>query len=65
MSAIATNGKIPAGGSYYMIARSLGPAFGGAVGILYYFGLTSAVAMYILGAVEIFIEATGFDMVVY
>lgn len=62
MSAIATNGKIPAGGSYYMIGRSLGPAFGGAMGILYYLGLTSAVAMYVLGALETFINGTGINM---
>uniref|UniRef100_A0A8D2KY54 Solute carrier family 12 member 5 n=1 Tax=Varanus komodoensis TaxID=61221 RepID=A0A8D2KY54_VARKO len=50
MSAIATNGVVPAGGSYYMISRSLGPEFGGAVGLCFYLGTTFAGAMYILGA---------------
>ncbi|XP_073810821.1 solute carrier family 12 member 5 isoform X1 [Danio rerio] len=53
MSAIATNGVVPAGGSYYMISRSLGPEFGGAVGICFYLGTTYAGAMYILGCIEI------------
>uniref|UniRef100_A0A665WFW1 Solute carrier family 12 member 7-like n=1 Tax=Echeneis naucrates TaxID=173247 RepID=A0A665WFW1_ECHNA len=53
MSAIATNGVVPAGGSYYMISRSLGPEFGGAVGLCFYLGTTFAGSLYILGIIEI------------
>ncbi len=55
LSAIATNGMVPGGGPYYMISRNLGPELGGAVGILFYLGTSVAAAMYIIGAVEIFL----------
>uniref|UniRef100_A0AAQ4NME3 Solute carrier family 12 member 7b n=1 Tax=Gasterosteus aculeatus aculeatus TaxID=481459 RepID=A0AAQ4NME3_GASAC len=45
--------SLPAGGSYYMISRSLGPEFGGAVGLCFYLGTTFAGSMYILGTIEI------------
>eukprot|EP00771_Trimastix_marina_P002565 gnl/Trimastix_PCT/3704.p1 GENE.gnl/Trimastix_PCT/3704~~gnl/Trimastix_PCT/3704.p1 ORF type:complete len:1089 (+),score=198.39 gnl/Trimastix_PCT/3704:48-3314(+) len=52
MSAIATNGRVQAGGSYYLISRYLGAQFGGAVGILFYLATTVAASMYILGFCE-------------
>lgn len=57
---------LPAGGSYYMISRSLGPEFGGAVGICFYLGTTFAGAMYILGAIEILLvgqQASSFPLI--
>lgn len=62
MSAIATNGVVPAGGSYFMIGRSLGPECGGAVGLLFYTGTTLASSMYIVGAVEIVLVSNGVNL---
>lgn len=55
---------LTAGGSYYMISRSLGPEFGGAVGICFYLGTTFAGAMYILGCIEILL-VSGLNSDVY
>ncbi|OAF71195.1 K-Cl cotransporter 4, partial [Intoshia linei] len=56
MSAIATNGMVAGGGSYFMISRALGPAIGSAVGILFYLGTSFATSMYIVGSVEILLK---------
>ncbi|KAK2182014.1 hypothetical protein NP493_371g01043 [Ridgeia piscesae] len=62
MSAIATNGKVQAGGSYFMISRNMGPESGGAVGVCFYLANTFAVDLYVLGAVEILLQYLYPDM---
>ncbi len=52
MSAVATNGQIGAGGIYYMISRSLGPEFGGAIGLMFTLANSIAVSMYTIGFSE-------------
>lgn len=52
MSAICTNGQVKGGGAYYLISRSLGPEFGGAIGLIFSVANAVAVAMYIVGFAE-------------
>lgn len=52
MSAICTNGEVKTGGTYYMISRSLGPEFGGAIGIIFALANAVAIAMYAVGFSE-------------
>jgi potassium/chloride transporter 9 len=52
LSAIATNGKVRGGGAYYLISRSLGPEFGGAIGIVYYLGQSINAGMNAVGFVK-------------
>ncbi|KAL7922405.1 amino acid permease domain-containing protein [Trichoderma austrokoningii] len=52
LSAIASNGEVKGGGAYYLISRSLGPEFGGSIGILFYLAQALNTAMNVVGLVD-------------
>ena len=49
LSAIATNLKVKGGGDYYLISRTLGHEFGGAIGIVVFLAQSVSIAFYCLG----------------
>ncbi|ODV88236.1 hypothetical protein CANARDRAFT_228981 [[Candida] arabinofermentans NRRL YB-2248] len=52
ISAIATNGTVKGGGTYYMISRSLGVEFGGSIGIIFYIGQVLNSSLNVAGLIE-------------
>jgi amino acid transporter len=52
ISAVSTNTKVEGGGAYYLISRSLGPEFGGAIGLALFLAQALSVPFYILGFAE-------------
>jgi len=56
IAAISTNGLVRGGGAYYMLSRSLGPEFGAAVGLTYYFAASISVAFYLIAFAENMVE---------
>ncbi len=54
VSAIATNTRVRGGGAYFLISRSLGPEFGGSIGLIFFLAQAISVAMYIFGFTEAF-----------
>lgn len=61
ISAIATNGTVRGGGAYYLISRSLGPEFGGSIGIVFYLGMVFNTSLNAVGMIDCFIENFGTD----
>jgi len=59
ISAIATNGTVRGGGAYYLISRSLGPEFGGSIGIVFYLGFVFNTGMNAVGLIDCFTENFG------
>ncbi|KAA8575195.1 hypothetical protein EYC84_004392 [Monilinia fructicola] len=52
LSAIASNGTVRGGGAYYLISRSLGPEFGGSIGLVFYLGFVFNTGMNAVGLID-------------
>lgn len=57
LAAIATNTRLKGGGAYYLISRSLGVEFGGAIGVVFFLAQAISVAMYVIGFTEALLQA--------
>ncbi|WFD28348.1 hypothetical protein MNAN1_003357 [Malassezia nana] len=61
LNAISTNGQVRGGGAYYLISRSLGPEFGGSIGLIFFFGQAFNASMNVLGFVESMVSVLGLE----
>lgn len=61
ISAVASNGTVRGGGAYYLISRSLGPEFGGSIGIVFYMGFVFNTGMNAVGLVDCLNQNFGSD----
>lgn len=62
VSSIATDKKVEAGGTYFMISRSLGLPIGGTLGLALFVGLSFSVSLYLIGFSESFLAYWGFEL---
>jgi len=61
LSAIATNIKVKKGGDYYLISRTLGLEFGGAIGLVLFLAQAVSIAFYAIGFGEAVAGITGWE----
>lgn len=59
ISAVASNGTVRGGGAYYLISRSLGPEFGGSIGIVSYLGFVLNTGMNAVGLIDCLVYNFG------
>ncbi|MBN3318059.1 S12A9 protein, partial [Atractosteus spatula] len=58
--AISTNGAVQGGGAYCILSsRTLGPEFGGSIGLMFYLANVCACGVYMLGLVEAILDVFG------
>jgi len=57
MSAVATNTPEAGGGAYFLISRTLGPQFGGAIGLTLYLAQALSVPFYVLAFTNALVQA--------
>ncbi|MFP4040685.1 MAG: amino acid permease [Desulfosudaceae bacterium] len=62
LAAIATNLKVKGGGDYYLISRTLGLEFGGAIGIVLFLAQSVSIAFYSIGFGEVLAHLIPFSM---
>ena len=62
LSAAATNTRVEGGGAYFLISRSLGVEFGGAIGIVFFLAQAISVSMYVIGFTEAFTASIPGDL---
>lgn len=53
LSAVSSNGEVRSGGTYYLISRSLGPEFGGSIGLLFYLAQCLNTALNVVGLIAV------------
>ncbi len=61
LAAIATNIEVKGGGDYYLISRTLGAEFGGAIGIVLFLAQSVSVAFYAIGFAEALASVAGLE----
>ncbi|WP_321495653.1 amino acid permease [uncultured Desulfobacter sp.] len=59
LAAIATNMRVGGGGDYYLISRTLGIEFGGAIGIVLFLAQSVSIAFYCIGFGEALVAILG------
>ena len=59
LAAISTNLKVKVGGPYYIISRTLGPEFGGSIGIVLFFAQSISIGFYCVGFGEVLANILG------
>ncbi|MEN8234031.1 MAG: amino acid permease [Actinomycetota bacterium] len=61
LAAIATNIEVKGGGDYYLISRTLGVEFGGAIGVVLFLAQSVSIAFYAVGFGEVTADVLGID----
>jgi amino acid transporter len=59
VAAISTNIRVKGGGDYYLISRTLGVGFGGAIGLVLFFAQSISIGFYCMGFGEVVGQLAG------
>ncbi len=64
LAVVATNMRVGGGGEYYLVSRTLGVEFGGAIGVVLYLAISVSIAFYAIGFAEALVFELGRDSTV-